>query len=77
MIQTKFDIHENQMQFLNRYKNYGFKNKSALVRKAIEVLQKQIEQDRLLKSAELYAEIYQEDKEIQKLTHAAISEWPE
>ena len=40
-------------------------------------LQKEFEKEKLMKSADLYAEIYDKDKELKKLTESAISEWPE
>jgi hypothetical protein len=31
----------------------------------------------LEQSADLYTEVYEEDNELQELTEAAVSEWPE
>jgi hypothetical protein len=51
--QTKFSCKENQVEFLSNYKNYGFKDKSAMVRESLNLLRE---------SAELYAETYNEKK---------------
>ncbi len=77
MIQAKFTIAETQNRFLSQHKKYGFKDKSSVIRAALDRLQKEFEQEKLRKSADLYAEIYDKDKELRKLTDAAISEWPE
>lgn len=77
MIQAKFTIAETQSRFLSQHKKYGFKDKSSVIRAALDRLQKEFEQEKLMKSADLYAEIYAKDKELWKLTETAISEWPE
>ena len=68
MQQAKFSCKENQVEFLNNYKNYGFKDKSAMVREAL---------NRLRESADLYAETYVEDSELKVLTDSAAQGWPE
>ena len=77
MHQAKFSIDESQIEFLNRHDLYGFKDKSTMVREALERLRKELERERLKYSAELYAEIYEEDAELQSITDAAITGWPE
>ncbi len=77
MQQVKVNINEKQIDFLNRHESYGFKDKSSLVRKAIDHFKKELENQKLKRSAELYAEIYNKDSELQELTKSAISEWPE
>lgn len=77
MIQAKFTIGEAQSRFLSLHKKYGFKDKSSVIRAALDRLQKEFEKEKLMKSADLYAEIYDKDKELRKLTESAISEWPE
>ena len=56
-VQVKFSIDEQQAAFLNDYKAYRFKDKSALVRQAIVQFRKQLEMESLRESAELYAEL--------------------
>ncbi len=77
MQQAKFSIEEAQVNFLNNFKTYGFKDKSALVRTAIEHFKNTLELENLKKSAELYAEIYSEDDDLKELAETAISGWPE
>ncbi len=77
MQQAKFSIEQNQIEFLNQYKAYGFKDKSTIVRTALQDLKRMLEYRQLEESAELYAEIYAQDQELQNLTESAIEGWPE
>jgi len=42
MQQAKISFDENQIEFLNKYEELGFKDKSSLVRSAIEVYKKSV-----------------------------------
>lgn len=77
MHQAKFSVAESQIKFIEQYSRFGFKDKSSMVRAAIEESRKKLEYQSLKISAELYAEIYQKDDETQELTNSAISDWPE
>ncbi|NQV18197.1 MAG: hypothetical protein HQ534_06620 [Armatimonadetes bacterium] len=77
MIQRKISINESQNLFLIDYEKFGFKNMSALLRAALDLLMKEIKLNQLKKSAELYSEIYSEDNELKELTNSAIKGWPE
>jgi len=57
MQQAKFNIKEEQALFLNNFKTYGFKDKSSMIRTAINHFKKTLELESLKKSAELYSEI--------------------
>jgi len=77
MIQAKFSIKETQARFLSNYKAYGFKDKSSMLRSAVDHFKKEMELESLRKSAELYSEIYSEDNDLKKLTETAVTGWPE
>ena len=77
MQQVKFSVKEAQTHFLNNFKAYGFKDKSSLVRTAIDNLKNKLELENLKKSAELYSEIYSENDNLKELTETALSGWPE
>lgn len=76
MIQAKFSLEESHLQFLDECRSYGFKDKSTVVRVALDRLREEFAQQRLQESADLYSEIYGEDEETRDLTAAALSEWP-
>ncbi|MGD2271889.1 MAG: hypothetical protein PVI06_15915 [Desulfobacterales bacterium] len=77
MLQAKFSVKESQARFLSRYKEYGFKDKSSMLRAAIDQLKKELDLEQLKQSADLYAEIYSEADNLKELTETAISGWPE
>ena len=77
MQQAKFSVADSQIEFIKQYSRFGFKDKSSMVRAALEELRKKLEYQSLKESAELYAEIYQKDEELQELTNSAIPGWPE
>lgn len=77
VIQAEFSLEESHIHFLHQFKLYGFKDESELVQVALSHLQQQLELQSLKKSAELYAEVYEEDHEIQELTESALSDWPQ
>ena len=76
MIQAKFSLESPQIDFLNKYKDYGFKDKSEMVRAAIFKLQSELELKALTESAKLYADLYENDHELQQLTKSAQEGWP-
>lgn len=77
MLQAKFSVEESQSRFLMNFKAYGFKDKSSMLRAAIDHYKKEIELESLRKSADLYSEIYSEDDDLKELTEIAINGWPE
>jgi Arc/MetJ-type ribon-helix-helix transcriptional regulator len=77
MIQSKFTLEQSQVDFLEQFKARGFKDKSSIVRLALDRLYQELEQQELEKSAQLYAELYAEDEELQQLTESAIENWPQ
>jgi hypothetical protein len=77
MIPAKFSLEQSQIDFLERFKTLGFKDKSSIVRLALDKLHQEIERQQLEQSAQLYAEVYAEDEELQQLTDAASQDWPE
>ncbi|NUO79472.1 hypothetical protein HUU05_05300 [candidate division KSB1 bacterium] len=76
MVQAKFVIKETHQQFLRHYKKYGFKDKSAVIRAALDRLQNELEEEKLKLSADLYAELYEKDAQLRELTESALAEWP-
>ncbi len=76
MIQSKFSLDESHIQFLGQCKRYGFKDKSEVVRAALDRLYAELARQRLCESADLYTDVYEEDNETEEWTDAALSEWP-
>jgi Arc/MetJ-type ribon-helix-helix transcriptional regulator len=77
MLQSKFSLEDSQARFLEQCKTWGFKDKSEMVRTAIDHLQAKLELQQLRESAELYADLYGCDQDLQELTESAVLGWPE
>jgi Arc/MetJ-type ribon-helix-helix transcriptional regulator len=76
MIPTKFALEQSHVDFLDQFKTLGFKDKSSIVRLALDKLHQEIERQELEQSAQLYAELYANDEQLQQLTDTAIDNWP-
>ena len=76
MTEITLKLEDDQITFLQECKKLGFKDKSSLVRTALERFKKDIEGKDLKSSADLYAELYKEDQGLQELTEGAIAGWP-
>ena len=77
MQQAKFSLTFSLIEFLNNHKLYGYKDKSTMVRTALLRLKEETELQSLQQSADLYAELYAEDSELQELTETALTGWPQ
>jgi hypothetical protein len=77
MPQAKFSLSQSQIEFINRHEAWGFPDKSALVREALDKMKARLARERLAESARLYAEVYAEAEELRGLTEAALEDWPE
>ena len=71
MAQAKFTIEQSHIDFLEQFKDRGFKDKSEIVRLALDRLAQELERQELIQSADSYAELYRADEELQQLTNAA------
>lgn len=77
MVKGRFSVEEDQARFLEDFRSYGFKDRSAMVRAAIDHFRRTLEQQRLAESAELYRREYEDDGELRDLTGMALEGWPE
>ena len=77
MIQAKFSITDAHLAFLSKREQFGFRDKSEVVRVALDQLQAELLRRQVAESAEIYAEIYSKDNEAREWTDAALLDWPE
>lgn len=61
---------------MGRHRAYGFRDRSELVRKALEFFQREIEQRELEESASLYAQLYEKDGEAKQWASGSAEDWP-
>jgi Arc/MetJ-type ribon-helix-helix transcriptional regulator len=72
MISTHVSLEKGQFDFINQYQQYGFKDQNELIQAALRRLQEELELRHLQESVELYAELYESDRELQDLTNSAL-----
>jgi Arc/MetJ-type ribon-helix-helix transcriptional regulator len=77
MIQSKFTISQENLSFLEKHAQFGFKDKSEAVRTALDRLRAHMLREQLRSSAELYADLYTDDEESQEWIGGAVEDWPE
>ena len=77
MQQAKFSLTPSLVEFLSHYQQFGFKDKSAMVQAALQRLKEEFELQQLKQSADWYAELYEQEPELQDLTERAMAGWPE
>jgi Arc/MetJ-type ribon-helix-helix transcriptional regulator len=77
MQQLQVSLDPSQLEFVSKFEQYGFRNESDLVRAALRHLQQEFEKRQLEQSAELYAELYEEDEDLRELTEMDMAKWPE
>ncbi|WP_036479252.1 hypothetical protein [Myxosarcina sp. GI1] len=73
MPQIKVSLNDNNLDFVNKFRDYGYSSKSAIVDDAVRKLHEKLRKEILLESTELYQEIYQSNLELQELTDDAAS----
>ncbi len=77
MLQTKISLTPSLAEFLDDHRSYGFKDKSLMVRSALLRFKEELELESLARSADLYAELYEQNEESRELTESALQGWPE
>ncbi len=77
MLQAKFSLDKPQHRFIEQFKVYGFKDRSQMVRVALDRLSAELEEQRLRESAALYAEVCAQDAETREWGDNTVAEWPE
>ncbi|MEW6277201.1 MAG: hypothetical protein AB1758_01160 [Candidatus Eremiobacterota bacterium] len=76
MQQARFSLTHEQIKFLEDYRRYGFRDRSEVVRTALEALRKEVERRELELSADLYAALYATDVEGREWGEGAVTDWP-
>ena len=73
MSQIKISLSDRALEFVERYEELGYKRKSTIIESAITKLQEKVNREQLEQSAALYQDIYEQDKDLQRLTDSAAS----
>jgi len=76
MEQVKFTLHKAQIDFVKGHRTHGYKDRSSMVRAALDHLRASMDRKRLRESAALYAADYTSDSELNELAEQALADWP-
>jgi Arc/MetJ-type ribon-helix-helix transcriptional regulator len=63
MVQSKITLTEELSDFLSFHKEFGYKNRSEMIREALEAMKQKLDKEKLTNSANLYSELYNDDDE--------------
>ena len=63
MVQSKITLTEELSDFLSFHKEFGYKNRSDMIREALEAMKQKLDEEKLNNSANLYSELYDDDDE--------------
>ena len=77
MEQIKISLKKEQIEFIQNHSKFGFKDRSSLIRKAVEVLKENIESDNLRASAKILSEIYSNDDRTKDWIKDSNKSWPD
>ncbi len=77
MEQIKISLKKEQIEFINHHSRFGFKDKSSLIRKAVDIFKENIETESLKSSAKILAEIYSEEGTIKEWINDSTKNWPD
>jgi metal-responsive CopG/Arc/MetJ family transcriptional regulator len=77
MAQVKVTLKPDLLEFIDNYQQFGYKSRTQILNAAIELLQQKLEEKELIKSAQIYQEIYETDIELQALVEEGSENWPE
>jgi metal-responsive CopG/Arc/MetJ family transcriptional regulator len=72
MTQVKVTLKPDLLEFIDNYRQFGYKSRTQIINDAIELLQQKLEEEDLIKSAQIYQEIYETDIELQALLSLSI-----
>lgn len=73
MTQIKINLSDRAIQFIERHKELGYDSKSMMIDSILTKCSEDLEREEITRSASLYQEVYEEDKELQQLTDNAAS----
>ncbi|MHB8906400.1 MAG: hypothetical protein ACYC6D_09780 [Melioribacteraceae bacterium] len=77
MEQVKISLRKEHTDFIKHHSKFGFKDRSSLVRKAIDYLKEKLDEESLKSSAEIINHYYKNDSESNMWIEDSVKDWPE
>lgn len=71
-----FTLDKQEEEFINSYASLGFNHPNEMIKKGLALLKEEIQRHQeLSRSADLYAELYDNDQESKDWTSSATQDW--
>ncbi len=75
-IEKRIVFNKQEKELISHYAELEFANPEDMVRRALQLLKEEVDrQTQLAQSAELYAELYDQDEEAKMWTNSAMQDW--
>lgn len=77
-LSANFKVNKEEITLLQSYTLLGFKSSDDLFSYALDLLRKEIEEQKkqkIIESAELYAQLYEEDEDVKEWTNSSNQDW--
>ncbi|MGB3585719.1 MAG: hypothetical protein WBA23_04215 [Tunicatimonas sp.] len=69
-------LEQQEQEFVNHYAELGFANPDEMIKKGLHLLKEELNYHaQLAQSADLYAELYDEDEKLKEWTESATQDW--
>ena len=69
-------LDQQEEEFINHYADLGFANSDEMIKKGLQLLKEELDRHtQLTQSADLYAELYDQDEELKEWTASATQDW--
>ncbi len=78
LVEAKIRLKEIDLDFLKKYEKLGFNSEEELLSQALKLLKKELENVKKIiieDSADLYAEVYEEDEEAKEWIESSNNDW--
>lgn len=74
--EKRIRLDQQEEEFINHYAEFGFANPDEMIKKGLQLLKEELDRHaQLTQSADLYAELYDQDDELKEWTESATQDW--
>jgi hypothetical protein len=74
--ETIIRLDQQEEEFVNHYAELGFTNPEQMIKRGLQLLKEEVVRHvQLSKSADLYAELYDQDEDSKEWTESATKDW--
>ena len=76
LIEKLIKLDQQEEEFINHYAELGFANPDEMIKKGLQLLKEEVDRyAHLTQSADIYAELYDQDEELKEWTESATQDW--